>query len=446
MSLFADIDTWENPDPWGRPVRPASFRNMRFAPSTLDTHLHYVAFTVNRILTALNELDFLFLPEGELSLDASFTQFYGDKLRQLASVVKPRLADYALGFIDEEVQVSGTWNRRQFEAYFEDRIVPLKAQVPASLSLVTASRYPGQAAELLLIQHAVDFLTEASHMARYSLGDYGDLQSQLFRVLVDEYGYGVHDTKHSTLFKRALTSVGLQPQIHSHWQFYLNTTLLLNNFFHRITSQPRYFFRYLGAITLAENTFGPYCQKVANSLRHVYGDRIDTRYYLEHAHIDEHHGRMTYEGLLLNAIERHGEAIIPELVLGMEQTLYLQDLSERDLAAQLTWMSKKDDYRQLGMEIRDAVLADQTNLQVTRLIEPKGLLSVTHVHDGDELCVVDRGALRFASGPNSFVDLESGEAVVIAKHRLHGAVPLSDECHYTIYSIGDYRRYADRNL
>jgi hypothetical protein len=109
-------------------------------------------------------------------------------------------------------------------------------------------------------------------------------------------------------------------------------------------------------------------------------------------------------------------------------------------------MSKKDDYHELGMEIRDKVLADEANLPVARLIEPRGYLSVTHVHDGDELCVVDSGVLRFCSGPNSFVDLEAGQAVVIRRHRLHGAVPLSEVCHYNIYSIRDYRRYADRDV
>ena len=101
---------------------------------------------------------------------------------------------------------------------------------------------------------------------------------------------------------------------------------------------------------------------------------------------------------------------------------------------------------ELGMEIRDKVLADEANLPVARLIEPRGYLSVTHVHNGDELCVVDSGVLRFCSGPNSFVDLEAGQAVVIRRHRLHGAVPLSEVCHYNIYSIGDYRRYADRDV
>ena len=447
LPIFADVETWElDGNPWSRPIRPNSFRYFKFGPVTADNYLDYGAFTTNRILTALNETDFLFLPHREVEPRSAFDQFYSEELRANASVVAPRLADWALGFVDQHVKVDGTWSKAQFETYFADRIMPLKTQMPGSLALVEQSNYPVQAVQLLLMQHAVDFLTEASLMARYSMGDYGNLQSQLFKVLLDEYGYGVHETKHSTLFKRTLESVGLLSQSHSYWQFYLNTTLLLNNHFHRLTSRPRNFFRYLGAITLAENTFAPYCDAVARTLRKVHGDQVDVNYYKEHAHIDVHHGRMTYADLALEAIDRHGEAIIPELVLGMEQTLYVQDLAERDLAAQLTWMSKKDDYHKLGMEIRDAVLADQANLPVSRLIEPRGYLSVTHVHNGDELCVVDSGVLRFCSGPNSFVDLEAGQAVVIKHHRLHGAVPLSEECHYNIYSIGDYRRYADRDV
>lgn len=447
LPIFADVETWEiGTNPWSRPVRPNSFKYFQFGPATTKNYLEYAAFTTNRLLTALNEVDFLFLPDRDLAPKSSFDQFYSEELRTNASIVAPRLADWALGFIDEEVSVTGTWTKSQFETYFKDRILPLKQQVPASLGMIAESKYPVQAAQLLLMQHAVDFLTEASLMARYSPGDYGNLQSQLFKILLDEFGYGVHDTKHSTLFKKTLESIGLLPQSHAYWQFYLNTTLLLNNYFHRITSRPRNFFRYLGAITLAENTFAPYCQAVDCTLRKVYGDQVDTNYYQEHAHIDVHHGRMTYQDLALEAIDRYGESIIPEIVLGMEQTLYIQDLAERDLWAQIEWMSKKDDYHQLGMEIRDAVLADENKLTAHRLIEPRGYLSVTHVHNGDELCVVNSGVLRFCSGPNSFVDLQAGQAVVIRRNRLHGAVPLSEECRYNIYGIGDYRRYADRDV
>ena len=445
--IFADVHTWEiTEDPWRRPIRPNSLKYFKFEPTTQENHLNYAAFTLNRLLTALNELSYYFLPPEKFDRDGMYSSFYNENLRTMAALVVPQLETYALGFVAEKVSVSGDWDKNKFKEYFEERIIPLKSNVPESLQLVEQSRYPVQAVELLLMQHAVDFLIEASHMGRYALGDYGELQSQLFRILLDEFGYGVHKSKHSTLFKDVLQSVELYSNSHAYWQFYLNTTLLLNNYFHHITRNPEHFFKYIGAITLAENTFGPYCKAVAHTLQSVHGDKIDTRYYLEHAHIDKHHARMTYEDLLLPAIDRYGEAVIPEIVLGMEQTLYLQKLAEEDLCTQLTWMSKKDDYHELGMEIRDKVLMDQDNLSIARLIEPKGELSVTHVHDGDELCIVDQGVLRFVSGPNSFVDLQPGQAVVIQRNRLHGAIVLSDVCHYNIYSIKDYRRYADREV
>jgi hypothetical protein len=444
--LFADVHEWEVKDAWRRPVRPQTLKYFKFTRSTPENHLRYAAFTANRLLTALNEVDFMFLPEGRLESQWARPSFYNEEFRMLAALVTPQLQKYALSFVDENVTVSGHWTKKKFEEYFQERIMPLAEKKATSFDLIENSKYPVQAAQLLMMQHAVDFLVEASHMARYILGDYGKLQSQLFRVILDEYGYGVHERKHSTLFKDVLRSIGLETNTHAYWQFYLNTTFLLNNYFHRITRQPEDFFRYLGAITLAENMFGPYCRYTAAALRKVHGDKVNVQYYLEHAHIDQHHGRMTLEDMLLPAIDRYGDEIIPDIVLGMEQTLYLQDLAEKDLCAQVTWMSKKDDYHHLGMEIKDAVLANQDKINIMRLIEPLSELSVTHCHDGDELCIVNSGVLRFVSGPNSFVDLQPGQAVVIQKSRLHGAIVLSDVCHYNIYSIGDYRRYADREV
>ncbi|MEO7734509.1 MAG: hypothetical protein ABIY55_26370, partial [Kofleriaceae bacterium] len=195
LPIFADVESWEiDGNPWQRPVRPTSFRYFKFGPVTADNYLEYGALTTNRLLTALEETDFLFLPDGEIKPKSAFDQFYSEELRANAAVVAPRLTDWALGFVDERVKVDGSWTKAQFETYFADRIMPLKAQIPQSLSLVEQSNYPVEAAQLLLMQHAVDFLSEASLMARYSQGDYGGLQSQLFKVLLDEYGYGVHET------------------------------------------------------------------------------------------------------------------------------------------------------------------------------------------------------------------------------------------------------------
>ncbi|WP_119344754.1 iron-containing redox enzyme family protein [Facilibium subflavum] len=266
------------------------------------------------------------------------------------------------------------------------------------------------------------------------LGDYGQIQSEVFKIMIDEFGYGIHDKKHNTLFKILMKNIGLLDQSHSYWQFYLTSTLLANNYFHSITRDSSKVFEYFGAITYAENAFSPYCKNVANLINTILGKEIMPLYYMEHAHIDIHHGKMAYDNIVMRAIDLYGEGVIAHIVRGIESAIYLQKLAEEDLCAQLDWMSKKDIYKQIGMGIKERVLQDENNLKVNYLIEPRGELSVTHVHDGDELCVVNKGCLRFISGPtNSYVDLNEGDAVVIRKNRLHGAVVLSETCHYNIW-------------
>ena len=71
------------------------------------------------------------------------------------------------------------------------------------------SRDPSWALKYLLLQMAPDFLTEASPLARTVVGSFGAEQSEMMKVFIDEYGYGVHKTKHSTLFESLMKSVGL---------------------------------------------------------------------------------------------------------------------------------------------------------------------------------------------------------------------------------------------
>ena len=48
-------------------------------------------------------------------------------------------------------------------------------------------------------------LIESSPMARYSSGNYGEMGSALFRIIIDELGYGDHKQRHSTLFEKRLS-------------------------------------------------------------------------------------------------------------------------------------------------------------------------------------------------------------------------------------------------
>ncbi|HEX4420395.1 MAG TPA: iron-containing redox enzyme family protein, partial [Kofleriaceae bacterium] len=295
------------------------------------------------------------------------------------------------------------------------------------------------AARTLLIQLANDFLVESSAMARNLPGNYGSLQSALFKIVIDEYGYGVHGTKHSTLYEQLLRSVGLDTTSHAYWQFYLTSTLLLNNYYNWICKDHRKFFRYVGAIFYAETTFIHTCRDYAEMMRQVFGGDANVAYFTEHVHIDRHHSRMVLNELVLPVVERFGAAAVDDLARGFEEARVLSELADRDFVSQVAWADGELAFKSYAGPIGAKIRAGTLTPPVQRFIEPRGELSVTHVHDQDELCLIVSGVMRFVSGFERGVQLHAGEGTVIQRQRLHGAIIESDECVYDIHTIGDHR-------
>ena len=64
---------------------------------------------------------------------------------------------------------------------------------------------------------------------------------------------------------------------------------------------------------------------------------------------------------------------------------------------------------------------------------------VTQVFDHDKLYVVESGALDLVIGQDHSVRLDSGEAIIVTRHRLHGTAVVSEECRYHLYDLGNYQ-------
>ena len=443
FDIYRDSDFWtEEHSVWKRSLRPQSFPYTIFSDISRGNLLNYSSLTLNRIMTALYEQDFLYLPMSSESIIMDLQMAYNPTIRKLAAEVLPVLERKVFQNIRSEINVGGEWNKDVFKKYLADKFEGEVDSEVGSIDFILQSDDPQLMARLLLIQHSVDFLPESSHMVRFAKGDYGEAQSALFRVLLDEFGYGKHAEKHSSLFKKTLKSIGMHDNSHAYWNFYLTSSLLNNNYFHMLTKNPENFFEYIGAITYAENSFGPYCKRVKEILNKCFGN-VDSRYYAEHEHIDSHHGVMTLNEILLPLADKFGSNVYLEFVKGIEMSCLLQQIMEDDLKAQMEWMEKKSQYIKLAMNIKSNVLGNIENIPVACLNELKGELSVPHVHDGDEFCIVDEGLLRFCHGPDCFSDLGPGECVVIRKNRLHGALILSEYCKYRVFSIEDYRKYAN---
>ncbi|HEX8581825.1 MAG TPA: hypothetical protein VF640_05845, partial [Acidimicrobiales bacterium] len=132
--------------------------------------------------------------------------------------------------------------------------------------------------------------------------------------------------------------------------------------------------------------------------------------------------------------------IIPEIVRGFEEARYLADLADQDFVAQVAWMDGQPEYKSLHPAVLERIESGAVTCPVQTFVEPRGELSVTHVHDGDELCHIESGVMHFITGHERITELKAGEGVVIQHNRLHGAIIDSDECVYHIHSIGDHQR------
>lgn len=440
--IFRDADTWEMPRrPFNRSLRPQALGAVELErPLTAEAFMNYESLAAQRILTCVYEQDMVFLPSVPYTgWKADFDLFYSGELRDLAGSFRSELEAFCFSYLEEEIEVSSGWTRDDFTEYLNDACRPVE-EMPAWERAIRESVDPQRAAKMWLVQFAPDFLSESSPMMKNILGMYGPVQSDWFKILIDEYGYGVHSKKHSTLFERTLESVGLNSEPHYFWQYYLASALAANNYFHYLGSEHRFFFRYVGALIHTETTLVDFCQRAVGMLNDVFGGNCDVEYFTEHCHIDVHHGRMALEKVCLPLIDQYGTEIIEEMVRGIEGYRAIMDNFEVQFGIQIGWMDDQPDMFTLHKEVFDKVHAAE-GLPVAYLTEPFNDLSNSHCHNQDELCHIVSGQMFFFSGLDSGLVLSPGDGVVIKNRRQHGADILSDACEYRIYTIGDVDKW-----
>ena len=447
--LFQDEDSRYETNLYKRKLRPHIIRYLDYSkPLTLNTISDYSTFSANRSLASMYEQDFLILPDKKnaaFEYDA-FCEFYSPERKAAAGCAIPALEKYLFNFLNKEIQISGDWNLKTVESYFLNYAEESNnsKEKLKSVEAIENSSDQSTTAKDLLIQLAPDFLLESSPMARYTGGCYGEIGSSLFKVIIDELGYGVYEKKHSVLYTDTMKSVGLNPLIHRYWQYYLNSSLMLANYYNMITRDKRYIFRYIGAIYQAETSFISTCAAWKKALKMTLPG-IDTRYFTEHVHVDQHHSRMVFNELVKPTIEMYGNKATEEIIRGFEEAKWLANFAENDFAKQIKWKDSAAEYQGIHDAIFSSVEEAAKNLKIKKqtFVEPKDELSVTHSHDEDELCHINSGELEFLNGFGKSTILKPGKGIVIKHQRLHGALITSKSCDYSIYTIGDHAKWTN---
>jgi hypothetical protein len=170
-----------------------------------------------------------------------------------------------------------------------------------------------------LVQSSPDLLAEASASALGIIGEYGEPQSALFRILIDEFGYGVPAKKHSVLYRATMRSFGLDDAYNGYWPWFDTVALELHNAIHWLFQNPVNIFKQVGFLLHAETAYQRSTLTNHRYLRHFHPD-ADARYFGEHAHIDLHHTRMVIDEAVVPFTARFGDEAGREIIAGAELT------------------------------------------------------------------------------------------------------------------------------
>ena len=431
-SIFKEMDRpWEKDNPFLRPLLNCDFLGFDTTdPLSSDQLSSNASLIANRILLSVYERDFVFLPRHELDEKwENFKSYYSDELRLLGEIIRPQLERFVFTSVNKEVDISGPWTIEAFEAYFDDYRKGFNAEGNQELmTAITSARNPAAAALTYLIQLAGDFLVESSAMARNTVGNYGQLQSEMFKVVIDECGYGVHPVKHSTLFERVLLSRGLDPVPHTYWQFYLPTSFYLNNYYNYICRNHRHLFRYFGSILQVETAFRVACKQMTDMMRAVFGPQAETDYFNEHVHIDTHHSRMVLENVIIPAVKTYGNSIMSDIVRGFEEAQVVGTIFTNGLKKQIEWA---DSF--FATPESDSP-PEQRPLRVVQFDE----LDKNRGWDGTRMCDMDTvysvrsGEFDLVAGYSVVATFGAGQQVRVPAGVLFAYCPSAD-CTYEVY-------------
>lgn len=407
---------WLLESPYHRPTDLSGVPAEALAePVQLATLFTQRSLILNRLLFNIYEQNNLYLPAGKFSEadTQAFHGFYEPGFVAANALVRPALEQACFDFLSREISVDGPWTMAHLEEYCARRLADYEASPSETCRRIDQSAFRDRAARLFLLQVAPDFISEASQMARALPGNFGPVHSELMKIFIDEFGYGVHPQKHSTLFEKTLESVGLSSRVHTYYYWYLPSSLLMTSYFHWITSHKPRWFEYVGALYWIEAVVPHFNRQYSKLLKSVFGrDGVDTLYFDEHVGIDIHHRRMAFDKLIRPMVQLYGESVIPAMVRGIEVSRLLGDLAERDFLAQMDFCDA----------LHAGKAAPEVAVDVSRAEErPRGFFLEPRVCDTDTVLAVAQGEVEVDGGYLQPRVLRAGEAILVPAGRMIGA-------------------------
>ncbi len=170
----------------------------------------------------------------------------------------------------------------------------------------------------LLAIASLDGLIEASQLSRILGGAANPVHARLTRLLLEEYGFGHLERKHSSYFAQMLQEVHMNIRPEAYFELVPWEVLALTNQSFLFSERRQYFLRYIGGLLYFETSVPAAFRHYQVAAKRLAIPESGRSYWDLHIHADERHGRWMLHDVALPLVTlypHHGW----EMVLGYDQ-------------------------------------------------------------------------------------------------------------------------------
>lgn len=183
----------------------------------------------------------------------------------------------------------------------------------------------------LLAIASLDGLVEASQLSRTLGGVSNDIHSMLTRVLVEEYGGGKLNRKHSTFFTVMLNELEMRTEPEAYFDLVPWEVLAGINHSFLLSERKRFYLRYVGGLLYTEISVPAAFDNYRAAAERLVLPKAARGYWELHIREDKRHGQwMLYDIALPLAARYPAEAW--EITLGYDQQKLISERSGASVA------------------------------------------------------------------------------------------------------------------
>jgi hypothetical protein len=290
-----------------------------FTPDRLETNGQRAAIEaahlfLQRVLYRINRLKFFWY--DELSSYDNERSFY---LRQVRDRIETAWQEWELASLSIEAM-----RHEDVREALVSRAACDVSPAPSPCGLYFRDEIGEVGYRRLLAIASLDGLVEASQLSRTLGGVSNDIHAVMTRLLVEEYGGGRLNRKHSTFFTAMLTELGMRTEPEGYFDLVPWEVLAPINHSFLLSERKRFYLRYVGGLLYTEISVPAAFDNYRAAAERLGMSERARGYWELHIREDERHGQwMLHDVALPLAAKYPAEAW--EIVLGYDQQKFISD-------------------------------------------------------------------------------------------------------------------------